>query len=604
MKSNIFKTTILMLAAGCLLNSCDLLEQRSPSTFEDNTVFANYTLARNAVNAIYESYITTSSYRSDYFEYYGANTDVEIRTSSSDSENNNYCQYKMSPTNSYFNRPGDDQLYSGNFKGIERANLCISGLFKYGNIDKEKEMGALYGEALVARALLYADLLNCYGEVPARFEPIRQETTYLPKSDKDVIYKQLLNDLETAAKYLDYKDQTFITQPGKACANGMYARLALQAAGYSCRPDEGKVNTGAPGKNRKSNDPELQASVLYPKALTALEDVIENANLGLFENFEDMWKFYCDMGAVYGTAENPEIIFGLPFSNTRGQHLTRNAVPNTKYNKTSNARVGLCPTLCFKYDKEDTRRFVTCCPVKYDKDGKADASNMSASIWYNGKFRVDWRTYPDHEIMNDGLGEDGCKFTYLRYADILLMAAEIANELKDLDKAKKYMRPVLVRAYKDETLADAYLNRLTDKEAFFDAIKDQRAFEFAGECLRRSDLIRWGILAKTLEDTKKELQNMKALSGKYSTYSKDIYWRVKKDSIEPEYYGFNPGETGTPPADDGNAWNKKGFFNGVSDGLINNLYLADPDLNMYRPIPASIITSNMGALQNDYGYTF
>lgn len=600
---NIFKTTILIVAAGILLSGCEPLEQRSKSTYEDNTVFSNYTLARYAVNAIYESYITMASYRTDYFEYYGANTDVEIRTSYNDEEKNNYCQYKMSPTNTSFDRPGADYFFSGNFQGIERANLCIRGLREFGNIDNNPEMGALYGEALTARALLYADLLNMYGEVPARFEPIAQETIYLPKSDKDVIYKQLLSDLEEAAKYLDYKAQTVLTQPGKACANGMYARLALQAAGFSCRPDEGMVNTGAPGTVRKSNDPELQASVLYPKALAALEDIIQNSGLGLFDNFEDIWKFYCDMGVSYGTAENPEIIFGLPFSDTRGQHLTRNAVPNTKYNKTSNSRIGLNPTLCFRFDKEDTRRFVTCCPIKYNAKGVADAGSMSASIWYNGKFRVDWRTYPDHEIK-DGTGEDGCKYTYLRYADILLMAAEIANELEDLDKAKSYMRPVLVRAYQDAALADDYLSRLTDKEAFFEAIKDQRAFEFAGECLRRSDLIRWGILKKTLEENQIDLINMKARTGKFSNFSNDIYWRIGENGIDPEYYGFNPGETSVPADDGKGTWNRKGFFSGLSDNLINNLFLADPDMNMYRPIPASIITANLGVLKNDYGYTF
>ena len=505
-----------------------------------------------------------------------------------DQEKNNFCQYKMSPTNSTFDRSGTDNIYAGNFQSIERANLCIKGLKDFGNIDTDSQMGALYGEALTARALLYADLLNIYGEVPARFDPITQETIYLPKADKDVIYKQLLSDLEEAAKYLDYKAQTVLTQPGKACANGMYARLALQAAGYSCRPDEGMVNTGAPGTVRKSNDPELQASVLYPKALAALEDIIQNAGLGLFAQFEDLWKFYCDMGTAYGTAANPEIIFGLPFSDTRGQHLTRNAVPNTKYNKTSNSRIGLNPTLCFRYDKEDTRRFVTCCPIKYNAKGVADASSMSASVWYVGKFRFDWRTYPDHEIK-DGTGEDGCKYPYLRYADILLMAAEIANELEDLDKAKSYMRPVLVRAYQDETLADDYLARLTDKEAFFEAIKDQRAFEFAGESLRRSDLIRWGILKKTLEENQIDLMNMKALTGSFSNYSNNIYWRVGENGIDPEYYG---------------KWNRKGFFSGLSDKCLTNLFLADPDMNMYRPIPATIITANLGVLKNDYGYTF
>lgn len=597
---NIFKKTIQFFVVGTLLCGCDILEQTSKSTYDDETIFSNYSLARYAVNAIYESYVTTASYRTDYFEYYGANTDVEVRAQTSDTETNNYCQYKMSATNIYFDRPGEDYIFSGNFKGIERANLCIHGLKTYGNIDEDEEMGALYGEALTARALLYADLLNIYGEVPARFEPITQATKYLPKSDKDVIYKQLLHDLKEAGGYLDYDKQTLTTQPGKACAYGMYARLALQAAGYSCRPDEGKVNTGALGKNRKSNDPELQAAVIYPEALELLDDIIDNANLGLFSNFEDLWKFYCNKGDAYGTAENPEIIFGLPFSDTRGQHLTRNAVRNEMYNKANNPRIALNPALYFRFAKEDTRRDITCVPAQYNKEGKADLSNASASLWQNGKWRVDWRT--DNYLKDNSGAEDGCKFTYLRYADILLMAAEIANELGELEDAKAYMRPVLVRAYQDETLADDYLSRLTDKEAFFEAIKEQRSFEFAGECLRRTDLIRWGILKEALDEAKKELTAMRSLNGKFSVYPEYMYWRVKENSVDAEYYGLNPGETDVPAEIE--KWNKKKFLPGLGQGLIDNLYLEDPDANMYRPIPATIITSNMGVLKNDYGYTF
>ena len=71
------------------------------------------------------------------------------------------------------------------------------------------------------------------------------------------------------------------------------------------------------------------------------------------------------------------------------------------------------------------------------------------------------------------------------------MAAEIANELGYLEDAKNHMKPVLQRAYKNDTEVTIYLNNLTNKEEFFQAIKDQRAFEFCGEMLRKQDLIRY-----------------------------------------------------------------------------------------------------------------
>ena len=594
------KYILSYVIAGLTFLSCDLMDQPAKSSFEDAEVFSNATLTRYSLNAIYESYTIMASYRTDYFYYYGLNTDIEMvgNRGSTPDDRTRITQYDITPNNYLLDNASDQYLFSGNMRGIERANICIQGLKEYGDVDNNPELGALYGEALVARALLYIDLMNVYGEVPARFTPITKETIYLPKADKDVLYKQLLSDLETAAKYLSYQ-QDVITKPGKALANGLYARIALQAAGYSLRPDEGKVNTGDAGTVRKSRDPQLQASVLYPKALKALEDVIEHGNLSLYENFEDLWKSYCNLETQYGK----EIIYGLPFSNSRGQHITQNGVPNEKYGHGSGGRNGVSPTLYFRYDKDDTRRDVTCCPFSYDKNGVADPTVANPARWYYGKFRFDWM---ETQPLKDNNAEDGAKYTYMRYADILLMAAEIANELDDLDKAKEYMKPVLGRAFHNESKVNAYLNRLADKEAFFEAIKDQRAFEFAGEMLRRADLIRWGILKKALDEVKEEIRALQQLSGKFSTFSTAICWRLKENGTDVELYGFNPGETEDKTVTDpqGGWQRRKTYFTTIKDTYIDNIYVKNPDENMYRPIPASIIIANMGVLKNDYNYNF
>lgn len=609
----LYKIIIAALGA-CALFACEPLDQRAKSTFEDPEVYSNYTLARFSVNCIYESYITMASYRTQYFYGYGCNTDAEVLNDYSNSEQNNPFQYRQNPGNSRYNYSGEEYFYSGNFKGIERASVCIEGLEKYGDIDHRKEMAALYGEALCARALLYTDLMNVYGEVPARFSPVKKETTYLPKADKDVLYKHLLSDLDKAAKYLDYNDQKLITHPGKALARGLYARLALQASGYSCRPDEGMVNTDCDSThchNRLSNDPALQKSVLYPKALAALDDVIDNAHLSLFENFEDLWKWYCDLNTEYGK----EIIFGMPFSDNRGHHLTRNAVRNYKYlpnAKGGQGRVSVSPLLVYDYDPEDTRRFVTCCPFVYNENGVASdklltgSSTVSLSRMYNGKFRFDWMIRKP--VLNTQDPEDGAKFPVLRYADIYMMAAEIANELGQLDRAKRYMRPVLVRAYHSEAKADDYLERLTNKDEFFQAVKDQRRFEFTGELLRRTDLIRWGCLKESLDNMKLDLKALSSHTGRFHYLTgagrTSLYWRTKPNGIDAEYYGFNPDDTENKISTDPlGGWNKTDYFKSVSATMIDNLYLEDPDRNMYQAIPESVIIANLGVLKNDYGYS-
>lgn len=601
----LFSKALYILGVAAVIASCDTLEQASPSSFEGPSVFSNYDLARLAVNGIYEAYVVTSAYRSDWATYYGANTDVEIWTQySGTDEKSGICKYRTMPTNQYLNKTNSYDFFPAVYNSIERANVCIKNLREYGNVENKRDMANLLGEALTIRAVLYADLLNYYGEVPARFEPITAETIYLPKSDRDVIYKQLLGDLEEAAGLMRF-DQTTITRGSKALALGLYARLALQAAGYALRPDEGKVNTGDLGTIRKSSDPELQADILYPKAIAHLQEIIDSGKYELFENFEDLWHYFCNLKTTVD-ASGSEMIYSMPFGLNRGQFIYHNGVKDTKYGFSRSVRKAVCPTLYFKYPEGDKRRDVSCCWLAWGSSGDVASSSISGNYCYFGKLRFDWMV--DHPYREQN-AEDGAKVPVLRYADVFLMAAEMANEMGELDAAKEYLRPVLNRAYGDVQEAEYYLETLTDHDTFFEAIKDQRAFEFCGECLRKQDLIRWGILGETLDKAMDDIKALKDRSeGSLSEGLRDaLYWRYmgdKSDHYKVEVKFVKEAED-EPLVSDG--WTKVDkIFSGISSHWYSDhgLYMEEfyPDQYMYRPIPASIITASLGTIVNDYGY--
>src|SRR5690606_31430688 len=114
----------------------------------------------------------------------------------------------------YDAKPGNSQMNTENnawaqmYSSIERANIVIRGIRTYGNPMPDTEMGHLLGEALTLRAIVYADLTKAWGDVPARFEPINSSTIYIPKSSRDVIYKQLLADLGEAADLVPWPNET------------------------------------------------------------------------------------------------------------------------------------------------------------------------------------------------------------------------------------------------------------------------------------------------------------------------------------------------------------------------------------------------------------
>ncbi|WP_194766554.1 RagB/SusD family nutrient uptake outer membrane protein [Tamlana sp. I1] len=84
-----------------------------------------------------------------------------------------------------------------------------------------------------------------------------------------------------------------------------------------------------------------------------------------------------------------------------------------------------------------------------------------------------------------------------RLADVYLMAAECENELNGPVNAYQYIHPIRQRAF--ITQAEWELVGLSQQE-FREVIYDERKWELAGECNRRYDLIRWGILFDVVEN--------------------------------------------------------------------------------------------------------
>ena len=599
---------VILTAASCE----KFLDTDSPSAKSEEELYSNYTLAANAVANITQSLAETNSYRGRFLNWAGLNSDIEwYNTFKVSDEKYQIASFSLLPNNGQLNLANGP--FAMIYEGVEKANLAIKGLRDYGNVAENADMAYLLGEALTLRAMLYYDLTKVWGDVPARFEPVTSETTYTRKSSRDVIYKQLLADLEEAIGYLPYPGETAATsrtdRVNKMFAQGLYARVALMASGYAIRPDDATVGQGGdPGTIRLSNDPELQKDVLYPKALAYLREAITSGKASL-QDFETLWKNQSnhdnlDAGPGY------ETLFVIPFSNGRGRWNYTFAVRSEGSSYAGGSKVtrggdaGPVPTMWFKYDEKDVRRDITCVNWKWNSNDEKELAGIQR--WYFGKYRFEWMSANPYTGGND----DGIKPVVLRYADILLMAAEMANELGELPEAKDYLKEVRERAFKDnEDLADAYVDAISDKDAMFDAIVEERALEFCGEMTRRFDLIRWNMLKSKLDEAISDMKDLRDLSGKFADINGlggDVYYQADGDKIS--IYGFS-GETTLPAG----VWEKKaGYINrvkdsknadtGLYDALVEGIYNYDPEQHMFWPIFNDTMTNSQGYITNDYGY--
>ena len=606
-----------MAAAAVLTLSCDkALESRSQSAFDAATIYSNPDLAEGVIFGITEVFAETNCYRGRFLPWIGLNSDIEwYNTYKQNDEKYQIAGYTLLPNNGQLN------LSNGPFPmmymGIERANLAIEGIRQYGDPANNADMAYLLAEALTLRALIYYDLTRAWGDVPARFEPITSETIYVHKASRDEIYKHLLADLEEAIPNLPYPGANAKTsrtdRVNKTFAAGLYARIALMASGYAVRPDDGKVGTGDLGSVRLSSDAALQKDVLYPKALAFLRDVIGSHTASL-EDFESYWQNQSNLNNMVAGPAN-ESLYVIPFSAGRGRWNYTFAVRSEGSSYAGGATVtrggdaGPVPTMWFNYDPHDVRRDITCVNWRWNKDDEPELPGIQR--WYFGKYRFEWM----HTAPYTGGNDDGVKPVVLRYADVLLMAAEMANEIGELQEAKDYLLEVRQRAFKGhEDEAEAYVNAIGGKEEMFDAIVDERAFEFCGEMTRKFDLIRWNLLEEKMLDAIDDMYDLRDLTGKYAGVNGldgDVYYQVNGSEIT--IWGF-AGENQKPSG----AWEKKsGYFTKVVDSKGQDTGLYDDLLNhglfscetealkyhMFWPIFNDTMSNSQGYIKNDYEYT-
>ena len=588
----------MALAAG--MTSCDL-EAPTQSTLDGSSVYSVYSLAEAEVMSIHVSFGETNSYRGRFLPYYGLNTDVEVPSGTSPSfaskndDKLNLVNYDTSESNGQMNT--DNNAYAKFYEGIERANLAIEGLRQYGNIANNKNMAQLLGEALTLRAVIYADLTKAWGDVPARFTPNNNDNIYMPRCNRDSIYKVLLADLKEAEDYCYWPNQNSVTKTtervSKSFVKALRARIALYAGGYGLRGDG----------YRLSKDPELAPEKMYQIAKEECEDII-NAGYNKLGSFKENFTKLCQDNVTAGG----ESIWEIPFSDGRGRVLYTWGVKHAskdQYTQQNQGGVnGPTPYLYYDFDADDARRDITCVPYQWSKelvDGKSHQELRKISQWCFGKLRYEWM-----KRIVTSTNDDGVNFQYMRLADVYLMAAEAENQLGNTSTAWNYMEPVLARVLPAAKVNALKAKYCASKDAFQQGIIEQRGFEFAGEQIRKADLVRWGIIDTKMAEAKQKLTDLANRQGAYEGLPDKVYYTLDTDGETLKLYGLNKGEDNADKIKELKAagWENKNWFvsngaNILTEDYINGLYVEQPSTHCLWPIWKTFIDKSNGYLNND-----
>lgn len=596
----------MSIALAGVVTSCDM-DAPTQSTLDETSVFSQYSLAESEIMSIHVSFCQTNSYRGRFLPYYGLNSDLETGSGTQPSyskamsydDKNSLWAYNTLATNGQMNT--DNNAYAMFYEGIERANLAIQGIRKYGNIENNRDMAQLLGEALTLRALIYNDLIKAWGDVPARLQPNNADNVYMPRCNRDSIYKVLLADLKEAEDYCYWPNENVITKStervSKSFVKGLRARIALYAGGYGLRGDG----------YRKSKDPELASDKMYAIAKQECVDII-NKHCNTLGSFEENFKKLCQDNVSAGG----ESLWEIPFSSGRGRVVYTFGIKHQAADQyTSQAQGGAngpLPYLYYDYDKDDIRRDITCIPYEWSKDlvdGKSYQQLRGINKWCFGKLRYEWMK--SERALSLGKNDDGVNWQYMRLADVYLMAAEAINALdNDQQTAWKYMKPVLDRALPAAKVEALKVKYTANQDAFFKGIVEQRGFEFAGEMLRKADLVRWGIIDEKMAEAKQKLTDLSNRAGSYKDLPLKLYYKNEGENIV--VYGLNHGDTDAEGAALDGYSSKQWFVdsktgaNLLTEDYINGLYVGKPSLNCLWPIWQTFIEKSNGLLNNDGNY--
>jgi starch-binding outer membrane protein, SusD/RagB family len=524
---------ITLLSVSCLLlivTGCKkFLDQQPITSVGPNIVFNSVENARAALVGAYDQLTGDNGYGLKLSLYFPVGTDEnQGPTGAADLGRRDFPLYATTA--------GNTQIfgsYNQLFTGIQYANLCIANipkmdLYTGGSDQQKKQLQRMLGEALTLRAQFYFEAIRNWGDLPSHFEAaeaLATEDPFPARTDRDVLYEQLLTDLKTAEDLVPWRNEvTSIGDPQderitKGTVKGLRARVALFRGGYSLRQN-GTMQRGS------------SYQTYYQIARDETNDIITSGQHSLDPSFKDLWKN--QVGARVANDPFGELMFQVTAIGRTGTADTKIGYYNgpTVYDPatqttgaTGTSGVFMLPTYFYLFDSTDTRRDVTCAP--YSDTLASDGTTFykrgqSITSIYDGKYRRDWINppLPAGTYLNN---YSGLKWQILRYSDVLLMFAEAENELNGPTAgALNAINMVRRRGFgRSLTAADATVDipAGTSKTEFFRFLVRERALELGDEGVRKYDLIRWNMLATAINETKTNINQM----GSFQTLNQPSY---------------------------------------------------------------------------------
>jgi hypothetical protein len=429
------------------------------------------------------------------------------------------------------------------YDGIGMANVVLRQLAKATDIN-EADKKRITAEARFLRGFHHFEGKRTFNNIPYVDEKIQTTDEYKSLVNTASVWSQIEADLKTAYDNLP-NIQAQKGRVNKWAAGAIYGKALL----YQNKFTEAKAVFDQVIANGTTNNGEKFG------LLSDFKDVFR----GQFENSKEiLFSIQYTVGDGTGGANsnkdaeltNPHndgpvgcCGFYQPSQSLVNSFKTDKGLPLfTSYNNTDIKNHESNPSNFVDDSELDPRVDFTVgrVGIPYKDYGTAKASwirNLAnGGPWLPNK-HIQWKDEVGTYFVSGGWGQGqlGKNQTIIRYADLILMAAECEVEVGSLTKAQDYVNLVRERAAKSSTVMDGskpaanynistYSGTWTDKAEARTAVRFERQLELAMEGHRFYDLVRYGIADAVINAfTAKESKIRTHLAGSTFRKGKDEY---------------------------------------------------------------------------------
>jgi starch-binding outer membrane protein, SusD/RagB family len=474
MMKNIFIKTIIICFSALLLGSgCKkFLQQDVPGAYPEQDFYKTDADAMQAVYGVYD--MMQAHYNNNWASLY------MIKTLLSDESN--------AGGSDAGDQPGYQTLDNFNFdatndKVRDAWRMCYFTIYRANKVINKVDPASplrqrLIAEAKVLRAYNYMELVSLWGEVPLVLNDIPpSQYTTTPRATKASIYTQIEKDLQEGLAVLPQKS-AYSSADKFRVSKGTAQALLGKALLYQQKYAEAATQLDA-----------VITSGQYSLAPSIGANFSKNFEFGqesLFEVSYTNQRAYDWGNFPWGSA--PESNIHIQLMGPRSDYYTK---------APSDSLLGGWGFILPKQKLWDA--YVAAGDVVRRKQTIMSASELTAAggSWsnptaydYEGFFQ---RKYGSFASQTGGPISElnyGTNWRQLRYADVLLMAAEAFNKSGNDTKATTYVNAVRGRS----SLAPI----ATSGTALFNDIVRERQLELAFEGVRFQDLVRWGLAGTEL----------------------------------------------------------------------------------------------------------